>query len=84
MNCVDEVTFSHTLFRLMLLGAFVTHSYPVAPATPMLVRNRDKMSRSLLFVVFEGSISGSIMSWFCVLKRPLWTKPKQMNIYHKV
>lgn len=55
----------------------MTHSYPVALATPVLVRNRDKMNRSLLFVVFEGSISGRVMSWFCVLKWPLWTKPKQ-------
>lgn len=76
MNCVDEVTFSHTLFKLMLLGAFVTHSYPIAHATPVLVRNRDKMNRICsswsLRVLFQG-----VLCHVFVLKLPLCSKPKQ-------
>ena len=74
MNCVKEGLFSCTLFRMILLRAFVTHSYPVDHAALMLVRNRDKMNITRLFVVLEGSISGSVMLVFCVLKLPFMHK----------
>lgn len=74
INCVNEVTFCFILFRMILSRAFVTHSYPVADVALMLVRNRDKMNITLLFLVFEGSILGSTVSVFSLLKLPFMHK----------